>query len=174
MDEEKTVTVAGVPVTIEATDGHLAVTVGRFEPSAAAGLHIHPRYGTSSVGLYVADADGDTAHKPDHRWFFDLHPAPPAAVTGTSGAPGGATLLAGRGNAGTGECGAPLTLGPQHDPYQTTCDQAESHFPGTDHAGPHPLGTRPGDRITWRGGGRCAGDPLPYEITSEAWQEDLR
>jgi hypothetical protein len=88
VDEEKTVTVAGVPVTIEVADGHLAVTVGRFEPSAAAGLHIHPRYGTSSVGLYVADADGDTAHKPGHRWFFDLHPAPLAAVTGTGGAPG--------------------------------------------------------------------------------------
>jgi hypothetical protein len=87
-------------------------------------------------------------------------------------APECAALPAGRGNAGTGECGAPLTLGPQHDPYRTTCDQAEGHYPGTDHTGPHPLGTRPGDRITWQGGGRCAGDSLPYEITSEAWQED--
>ena len=45
MAEEQIVTVAGVPVTIEVTDGHLAVTVGRFEPSAAVGLRIHPRYG---------------------------------------------------------------------------------------------------------------------------------
>jgi len=88
-----------------------------------------------------------------------------------AGAPEDTMLMAGRGNDDMGECGAPLTLGPQHDPYQTACDQAEGHYPGTDHAGPHPLGTRPGDRITWRGGGRCAGDPLPYEITSEAWQE---
>lgn len=78
MTEKATVTVAGVPVTVTADDGHLAITVGRFEPPAAAGLlHRHPRTGTSSVGIFIADETGDTAHKPDHRWFFELYPAPP-------------------------------------------------------------------------------------------------
>ena len=80
MPGKETVTVAGVPVTVQVSDGHLAVTVGRFDPSAAGGLHIHPLYGTSCVGLYIADENGDTAHKPDQRWFFDLHPACPAAA----------------------------------------------------------------------------------------------
>ena len=79
MPGKETVTVAGVPVTVQVSDGHLAVTVGRFDPSAVGGLHVHPRYGTSCVGLYIADENGDTAHKPDQRWFFDLHPACPAA-----------------------------------------------------------------------------------------------
>jgi hypothetical protein len=78
MTETTTVTVAGVPVTVTA-DGHeLAITVGRFDPSAAAGLlRRHPRTGTSCVGVFIADETGDTAHKPDHRWFFELYPAPP-------------------------------------------------------------------------------------------------
>jgi hypothetical protein len=91
--ETVTVTVAGVPVTVQVNDGHLAVTVGRFDPSAAAGLHIHPRYGTSCMGLYIADENGDTAHKPDQRWFFDLHPARAAAPE--AGNPGPAQAVPG-------------------------------------------------------------------------------
>lgn len=80
MTEKETVTVAGVPVTVTVIDGHLAVTVGRFDPSAAGGLlRIGSRSGRAVAGVYIADENGDTAHKPDHRWFFDLHPACPAA-----------------------------------------------------------------------------------------------
>jgi len=67
MPDKETVTIAGVPVTVQVTDGHLDATVGRFDPSAAGGMHIHPRYGTSCMGLYIADENGDTAHKPDQR-----------------------------------------------------------------------------------------------------------
>ncbi len=81
MTEKHTVTVAGVPVTVTIADRVLAVTVGRFDPAAADGLlRIHPRSGTSAVGIFVADENGDTAHKPDHRWFFELHPGPPGAA----------------------------------------------------------------------------------------------
>lgn len=46
------------------------------------------------------------------------------------------------------------------DPYGTSCDLPGGHYPGTDHQGGHPLGDE--STITWRGGGTCAGDPLPY------------
>ena len=78
MTEKHTVTVAGVPVTVTVADRVLAVTIGRFDPAAAGGLlRIHPRSGTSAGGVFIADENGDTAHKPDHRWFFELHPGPP-------------------------------------------------------------------------------------------------
>jgi hypothetical protein len=67
------------------------------------------------------------------------------------------------------ECGADLTVGPAHDPYGTSCDQPPGHYPATDHAGPHPMGTQAGDRVTWRGGGTCAGDRLAHEITGQQW-----
>lgn len=57
-------------------------------------------------------------------------------------------------------CGASLTLGPTHDPYGSECELAPGHYPETDHEGLDPFG---GDgKVTWRGGGMCAGDPLPY------------
>jgi hypothetical protein len=74
--EQQTVTVAGVPVTVQAADGVLTVTIGRFDPAAAGALlHVHPRFGTASVGVYIANETGDTTHRPDQRWFFDLYPA---------------------------------------------------------------------------------------------------
>jgi hypothetical protein len=79
--KKETATVAGVPVTVQAADGVLTVTIGRFDPAAADGLlRVHPRFGTAAVGLYIAGATGDTAHRPDQRWFFDLYPGPPGAT----------------------------------------------------------------------------------------------
>jgi hypothetical protein len=73
--DRETVTVAGVPVTVQAVSGDLAVTAGRYDPAAGAGqLRIHPRYGTAVMGLHVADPSGDTGRRPGQRWFFDLYP----------------------------------------------------------------------------------------------------
>jgi hypothetical protein len=36
--------------------------------------HRHPRAGTSAVGACIADENGDTARKLDHRRFSELHP----------------------------------------------------------------------------------------------------
>ena len=81
MTDQQTVTVAGVHVTVQAADGALTVTIGRIDPAAASALlHVHPRFGTASVGVYIADETSDTAHRPDHRWFSDLHPGPPGAT----------------------------------------------------------------------------------------------
>ena len=75
MMKKETVTVAGVPVTVQAADGMLAITIGRFDPAAASGLLcVDPRFGTAAVGVYITDETGDTAHRPDQRWFFDLYP----------------------------------------------------------------------------------------------------
>jgi len=79
--EQQTVTVAGVPVTVQADDGVLTVTIGRFDPAAAGALlHLHPRFGTATVGVYIANETGDTTHRPDQRWFFDLYPGPRGAT----------------------------------------------------------------------------------------------
>ena len=81
MTEQQTVTVAGVPVTVQAADGVLTVTIGRFDPAAAGALlHLHPRFGTATVGVYIANETGDTTHRPDQRWFFDLYPGPRGAT----------------------------------------------------------------------------------------------
>ena len=81
MTKKQTVTVAGVPVTVQAADGVLTVTIGGFDPAAADGLlRVHPRFGTAAAGVYIAGAAGDTAHRPDQRWFFDLYPGPPGAT----------------------------------------------------------------------------------------------
>jgi hypothetical protein len=73
--EKETVTVAGVPVTIQAAEGVLTITIGRFDPAAAGGLlRVHPRFGTAAVGVYIADETGDTAHRPDQRVV--LRPVP--------------------------------------------------------------------------------------------------
>ncbi|HEY1822316.1 MAG TPA: hypothetical protein VGG83_20515 [Trebonia sp.] len=64
----KTVTVAGVPVTV--TVGHsVNVTVGPFDPQAAAGRRAPGRY--SGTVLVAVHAGGET-------WLADLYPAPPA------------------------------------------------------------------------------------------------
>jgi len=56
------------------------------------------------------------------------------------------------------QCGADFsTRGP--DPSGTYCDKLRGHYPATEHEGPDPFG---GDgTVCWRGGGSCAGDPLP-------------
>lgn len=68
----KTVTVAGVPVTI--TVGHsVSVTVGPFDPQAAAGrLSPNRQSGTALVAVH---AGGET-------WLADLYPAPPPGTPG--------------------------------------------------------------------------------------------
>lgn len=58
-------------------------------------------------------------------------------------------------------CGAYYTTGGT-DPYGTQCDGAVDHYPDTPHEGPDPFGLA-GERVRWRGGGQCAGDPLPYQ-----------
>ncbi len=81
MTKKQAVTVAGVPVTIQTADGVLTVTIGRFDPAAADGLlRVHQRFGTAAVGVFIADAAGDTAHRPDQRRFFDLYPGPLGAT----------------------------------------------------------------------------------------------
>jgi hypothetical protein len=62
------------------------------------------------------------------------------------------------------ECGADYTTG-GNDPSGTYCDRNRGHYPGSDHEGPDPFG---GDgRVSWRGGGSCAGDALPF--SEVAW-----
>ena len=52
MNEEKTVTVAGVPVTVTVAGHELAVLVGRFDPQAAAGRpRISSLPGTAAVAV---------------------------------------------------------------------------------------------------------------------------
>jgi len=81
MTEKETVTVASVPVTVTVADRVLTVTIGRFDPAAAGGmLRIHPRFGTAAVGVYIAGENGDTAHRPGQRWFFELHPGPAETI----------------------------------------------------------------------------------------------
>jgi hypothetical protein len=80
MTEKQTVTVAGVPVTVQAADGVLTVTIGRSGPAASGLLRVHPRFGTASVGVNIAGETGDTAHRPEHRWFSGLYPGPCGAT----------------------------------------------------------------------------------------------
>ena len=68
MTEQQTVTAAGVPVTVQAADGALTVTIGRFDPAAVGPvLHLHPRFCATTLGVYIADETGDTTHRPGHR-----------------------------------------------------------------------------------------------------------
>ena len=77
----KTVTVAGVPVTI--TVGHsVNVTVGAFDPQAAAGRLSLNRY--SGTALVAVHAGGET-------WLADLYPAPPGTPGGAPPSPDGPT-----------------------------------------------------------------------------------
>lgn len=56
------------------------------------------------------------------------------------------------------QCGADFSTGGA-DPCGTSCDLPRGHYPETDHEGDDLFG---GDgRVSWRGGGMCAGDPVP-------------
>ena len=59
------------------------------------------------------------------------------------------------------ECGVDVNIGPAHDPYGATCDLDKGHE--EDHSAPCPFGTD--TRFTWKGGGTCAGDALPFRAT---------
>jgi hypothetical protein len=61
-------------------------------------------------------------------------------------------------------CNASIEMGPRNDLYGSSCELEKGHYPETDHKGPHPIAEN--TTITWRGGGYCAGDPLPMHITS--------
>ena len=76
MNEKKTVTVAGVPVTITVAGRELAVQVGRFDPQAAAGrLRVNSLSGAAVVAVHVA-GEGGTGE----RWVAGLYPAAPGAA----------------------------------------------------------------------------------------------
>ena len=76
MNEKKTVTVAGVPVTIAVAGRELAVQVGRFDPQAAAGrLRVNSLSGAAVVAVHVAGEGG-----PGERWVAGLYPADPGAA----------------------------------------------------------------------------------------------
>jgi hypothetical protein len=79
VNEKKTVTVAGVLVTVTVVGRELAVQVGRFDPQAAAGrLRVSSLSGTAAVAVYVVGEGG-----PDgagERWVAGLYPAPPGAA----------------------------------------------------------------------------------------------
>jgi hypothetical protein len=66
-------TVAGVPVDVEAADGELVITVGRFGPAAAGRLGTDPHSGTASLVVAVAGEDGDTTRL-GQRTCLDLYP----------------------------------------------------------------------------------------------------
>jgi hypothetical protein len=68
-------TVAGVPVDVEAADGELVITVGRFGPAAAGRLGIDSHSGTATLVVAVAGEDGDAA-RPGQRTRLDLYPDP--------------------------------------------------------------------------------------------------
>ena len=79
MNEKKTVTVAGVPITIAVAGRELAVQVGRFDPQAAAGrLRVNSLSGTAAVAVYVAGEGGPGGT--GERWVAGLYPAAPGAA----------------------------------------------------------------------------------------------
>ena len=86
MNEKKTVTVAGVPVTVTVVGRELAVQVGRFDPQAAAGrLRVNSLSGTAAVAVYVAGEGGPG--RTGERWVASLYPGP-ARRGGTRSRPG--------------------------------------------------------------------------------------
>jgi hypothetical protein len=77
------VTVAGVPVTAEAADSILTVTIGRLDPAAAGWLlSLDPGSGTAVVGVCIVGETGDPARRPGQRCLglSGLHPGPPGAT----------------------------------------------------------------------------------------------
>lgn len=61
-------------------------------------------------------------------------------------------------------CGATYVTG-GNDPYSTECD-LQPHGPEVKHLGHDPIAMG-GAMVEWRGGGMCAGDPLP--VTDVRW-----
>lgn len=83
MNERKTMTVAGVPVTVTVAGQELVVQVGRFNPQAATGLlRINRLSGTAAVAVHVFGDGGREGA--GERWVASLYPARTgtAAVTG--------------------------------------------------------------------------------------------
>lgn len=79
MNEKKTVTVAGVPVTIAVIGRELAVQAGRSGPQAAAGrLRVNRLSGTAAVAVYVAGEGGPGGT--GERRVAGLYPAEPGAA----------------------------------------------------------------------------------------------
>jgi hypothetical protein len=79
VNEKKTVTVAGVPVTVTIVGRELAVQVGRFDPQATAGrLRINSLSGTAAVAVYVAGEGGPNGT--GERWVAGLYPAASGAA----------------------------------------------------------------------------------------------
>ena len=84
MNERKTVTVAGVPVTVTVVGRELALMIGRFDPQAAAGrLRVSSLSGTAAVAVHVAGEGGPAGA--GERWVAGLYPAPPGAAAVTCG-----------------------------------------------------------------------------------------
>lgn len=64
-------------------------------------------------------------------------------------------------------CGATALFGPRHDRTEVSCE-LDAHGPEVRHRSSDPFGPGSG-AVLWRGGGSCAGDPLPVrdlEFTS--------
>ena len=79
MNETKTVTVAGVPVTVTVAGRELAVQVGRFDPQAAAGrLRVNSLSGTAAVAVHVVGEGGPG--RAGESWVSVLYPAPHGAA----------------------------------------------------------------------------------------------
>jgi hypothetical protein len=55
-------------------------------------------------------------------------------------------------------CGNQIVMGPRHDETVVECDKLP-HRGITTHEGDGPF---PGLRVSWEGGGWCAGDSLPH------------
>jgi hypothetical protein len=57
------------------------------------------------------------------------------------------------------QCNAEYVTGPVHDPYATSCDLPNGHYPKTPHEAPDPFGGN--QRVSWTGGGSIQGDRVP-------------
>lgn len=69
------------------------------------------------------------------------------------------------------ECGVSITFGPSHDRYGATCEVVGDHVL-RDGQRVHvqqgcPIGGDPDTLFRWLGGGRCAGDPLSFQILKD-------
>ena len=74
MNEQKTVTVAGVPVTVTVIGQELVVQVGRFDPSAAIRLlRVNRLSGTAVATVHVLGEGGRAGT--GERWVASIYPA---------------------------------------------------------------------------------------------------
>jgi hypothetical protein len=81
MSKRKTVTVGGIPVTIQVINRELAVSVSRFDEAAASGLlRTSPGSGTAVLRLHVASANGVPAGRQAGSWVADLYPDSPGST----------------------------------------------------------------------------------------------